>query len=96
MTAFIGVRISWLILARKSLLAMVADSASCLALISSSRESSAWITWEVVAASPIKWDSSSGVTGCLLNRAITPIGAPSEETRPKPANETRPNERAHS
>ncbi len=38
MIAFIGVRISWLMLARKALLARLADSAAALARSSSSRE----------------------------------------------------------
>ncbi|MNT25166.1 hypothetical protein D3C72_1606730 [compost metagenome] len=57
MMAFIGVRISWLMVARKVLLARLASSACCLALFRS------WISWRrsLISIQPpmMPWTSPS-------------------------------------
>ena len=57
MTPFIGVRISWLILARNSLLARLASSAASLALSSSLVRSSTrfWSVWLTSRSSRVRW-----------------------------------------
>jgi hypothetical protein len=50
--AFIGVRISWLMLARKSLFARLAASASSFALRSSTLFSSSWVTSSKLISTP--------------------------------------------
>ncbi len=87
MTPFMGVRISWLMLARKALLALLADSASSLAARSRPRapsNSSLPITALANAPSIIIW-SSPKPRGSPCARHRVPTVCPSEVTSGVPA-----------
>ncbi len=78
MIAFMGVRISWLMFARKLLLAAFASSASFLAFF---RESSACLRpmqEETPSATEARASKVETESGCLANIASTPTFCPSD------------------
>jgi hypothetical protein len=87
MTPFMGVRISWLMLARKALLALLADSASSLAARSRPRapSSSSLPTTALAKAPSIFSSSSPNALGSPSARHRVPLVCPSEVTCGVPA-----------
>ncbi len=69
MMAFSGVRISWLILARKSDLARLARSARCLASVSSS---SAFFHWVMSRSTAQNLVGSSPIRPTVMNSGMSP------------------------